>query len=239
MTMQVGMVGTDGVLIASDTQWTNSPRLRMDELWAGGRTRFNAHKVVINHERGIAVPRARGMETASHVANEIITNLSQEEWMYPISAIEALGAKALVVAEDKRDDAQCLIALVRPVPQLFLFQFGALHGVWGPICHKMQSIGIAGDNLNSAIFWAEKYYKKLPVEQLVPLAAHLIGAAHKLNNATISGLEIVLCTPSGIRRLSDESIHALELKTNEWDKSIGELFLNHRQHFIFAPNMAG
>lgn len=28
MTMQVGMGGTDGVLIASDTQWTNTP---MDE----------------------------------------------------------------------------------------------------------------------------------------------------------------------------------------------------------------
>jgi hypothetical protein len=31
MTMQIGMVGTDGVLLASDTRRTNTPRLRMNE----------------------------------------------------------------------------------------------------------------------------------------------------------------------------------------------------------------
>ena len=45
----------------------------------------------------------------------------------------------------------------------------------------MQTTAIAGDNVNPAIFWAERYYQELPIEKLVPLAAHLIVAASKLN----------------------------------------------------------
>jgi hypothetical protein len=239
MTMQIGMVGTDGILIASDTQWTNNPRLRMNELWAGGRYRSNAHKIVISHDRGMVVSRARSMETAGHVANEIISNLREDEWPYPIGAIELLGTKVLGLTEDKRDEAQCLIALIRPTPQLFLFQFGTINGSWGAICNKLQSFGIAGDNLNSAIFWAERYYEKRPVQDLVPLAAHLIGVSHRLNTATISGLEIVLCTVTGIRRLSDDSIRELEAAANEWDCNIGELLLKHPQQLTYAPNALG
>src|SRR5713101_603773 len=51
MTMQVGMVGTDGVLIASDTRWMNTPRLRNNQFWAGGRYTFNSPKIRISHER--------------------------------------------------------------------------------------------------------------------------------------------------------------------------------------------
>jgi len=71
MTMQVGMVGTDGVLIASDTRWMNTPRLRNNQFWAGGRYTFNSPKIRISHERGIAISCAKDMETARHVANEI------------------------------------------------------------------------------------------------------------------------------------------------------------------------
>jgi hypothetical protein len=238
MTFQVGMVGTDGFLLASDTQWTHSPLL-YNNSWAGGRHRFNSPKIRINHERGIAVSLARSMETAGHIANEIISSLKDEDFDYPIIPIEQIGATALRSAAQNRDDAECLVGFIRPTPQMFLFQFGTINGQWGPFCQKMSSIAIAGDNLNSAIYWPERYYEKRPIEKLVPLAAHTIGAAQKRNTATISGLEIVLCTASGIRRLSDESIHELELKAVEWDESIGELFLGHREELTYAPNAAG
>jgi hypothetical protein len=79
----------------------------------------------------------------------------------------------------------------------------------------------------------------MPVEKLVPLAAHLVCQSHYMNTATISGLEIVLCTASGIRRLSDESIAALEKQSADWDKAIGDFFLSHSQQFTYAPDVAG
>jgi hypothetical protein len=238
MTMQIGFVGMDGVLIASDTQWTNNPRLRTNENWIGGRSHYNANKIMVSHERGMAISSARSMETAGTVAHKIISELKDEDFEYPILPIEGIGHRVLSsTTRQERGDAQCLVAMTRPTPQLFLFQFGTINNEYGPICQKMESYAIAGDNLNAAIFWAERYYEKLPIENLIPLAAHLISVAHKLNTGTISGLEIVLCTASGIRRLSGESIEKLEQKAKEWDKSISELVLNYRQQFTFAPNV--
>jgi hypothetical protein len=94
MTMQVGMVGTDGVLIASDTRWMNTPR--WSNTLEGCRHTFNSSKIRINHERGIAIGFARNMETARQVADDIISSLKDEEWEYPILPIEAIGAKVLV-----------------------------------------------------------------------------------------------------------------------------------------------
>lgn len=89
------------------------------------------------------------------------------------------------------------------------------------------------------MFWSERYYQPLPIRRLIPLAAHLIVAAHELNTAGISGLEIVLCDASGLHRLSGDSIRELESKANEWDRDIGDLFLNHEQQISYAPNVVG
>jgi len=239
MTMQVGMVGTNGVLIASDTRWMNPPMLRENQFWAGGRHTFNSPKITICHERGLAISCAKDMNTARHVANEIIRTMKDEDLRYPISSIETIGASVLRSAEQPNPDAQCLIAFAHPVAQLFLFQFATVNGQRVPACQQMGTFAIAGDNINPAIYWPERYYQKLPIERLVPLAAHTIIAAHKLFNGAISGLEIVLCDASGVHRLSDDSIGELELKANEWDKEIGGLFLNHQQQFTYAPHEAG
>lgn len=234
MTMQVGMVCTDGILIASDTRTMNTPR------WSSGsipRTTFNSSKIRISLERGIAVSCARNMETANHLATEIIEKLKEEDFDYPQFPIEAMGRTVLAAAEERRNDAQCLIALQRPTPQLFLFQFGMINAQWGPSCMLMDGKAVAGDNVNAAAFWTERYYEPKPIEQLIPLAAHLIISASKLNSGSISGLEIVTCTSSEIKRLSDGSVRELERQCIEWDKSIGDLFSGYRQQFTYAPNV--
>jgi len=190
--------------------------------------------------RGMVISSARSMETAGAVGHKIIAELKDDDFLYPILPIENIAKDVLAsVVRQERSDAQCLIAIRQPVPQLFLFQFGNINNEYGRICQKMESIAIAGDNLNAAIFWGERYYARLPIEQLIPLAAHLIVCAHKLNTATIDGLEIVLCTTSAIRRLSAESIEELKVKADEWDKTISKLFLNHRQQFTYAPDVVG
>ena len=136
-----------------------------------------------------------------------------------------------------RRDAHCLISFAFPVPRLYFFHFGIVNLKWGPMCQKITTKVVAGDNVNAAIFWSERYYRRVPVRELIPLAAHLVISAGKLNRGAISGLEIVSCDGSGIRRMSDESTRELEEAANELDKSIGDLFLNHRQKFSYAPNV--
>lgn len=229
MTMQIGMVGTDGIVLASDTKWTDTQKVRHT---------FNSTKIKVNHERGIAVSYARNMETSRRVADRIISDLRSADWEHPIQPIEEIGAKVLATAGERKD-AQCLILFAKPSPRLFLFQFGTLNGQPSSLCEEMSTTGIAGDNVNPAIFWSERYYQARPVHSLVPLAAQLIVAASKLNPGAIGGLEIVLCDASGFHRLSKDSIRELESKAEERDRNLGELLVSQTQQFTYTPNAVG
>jgi hypothetical protein len=114
-----------------------------------------------------------------------------------------------------------------------------VNGEWGPHCQKMEGKAVAGDNVNAAAFWPERYYEPRPIERLIPLAAHLIVSAGKLNSGSISGLEILTCTSTEIRRLSEDSIRSLERQCTKWDEDIGNLFLSYREQFTYAPNVVG
>lgn len=222
MTMQVGMVGTDGVLIASDT------KLAENNLPIRGS--FGSTKFKMDHECGVAVSCAGSMNTAFRLADEIISESRQDEgWRFaPLGssgcgAIQRIGERVLKATDTGREHAQCLIAFTRPSVDLYLFQLVKTGREWGPVCKEITTKKFAGDTANAAIFWGERYYRKMPIEKLIPLAAHLIIAAGALNSAGIGGLEIVLCNSSGIHRLPDESISELGIKSSERDKSLGEL----------------
>jgi hypothetical protein len=67
MTMQVGMIGTNGVLIASDTRVVNDvttgPR---EQSYLPRQTVDASRKIIINHKRGIAIsPRKRHRYSAA------------------------------------------------------------------------------------------------------------------------------------------------------------------------------
>jgi hypothetical protein len=234
MTMQVGMVGTDGVLLASDTRWVEETRPT--------RTPWNDTKFKINHRCGVAVARARSMETASRLADEIISlSLENESWRASsdYTSIQRIVAKVFPTAEG-RERAQCLVAFTRPTVELCLFQTAKVNGDWSVVPHSITGgSAYAGDEGNQAIFWGERYYRnlKLPIERLIPLAAHLVFAAGVLNSAMIEGLDIVLCNASGIRRLSDESIDTLKLQVAQRDESIRASLFDSAQQFTYAPHV--
>jgi hypothetical protein len=56
MTMQVGMVGTDGVLIAGDTLLMNTPRLGPREGQYAPRQTFNSSKIMTSHAKASLSP---------------------------------------------------------------------------------------------------------------------------------------------------------------------------------------
>jgi hypothetical protein len=219
MTMQIGMVGTDGVLIASDTQWTDNE--------APVRSSTNSTKFVIDDDCSVAVARAGSMHSAGNLAFEIIAlTLQDENWRFTdFRALSRIGERVLASARPGREAAQCLVAFTRPTPALWLFEMARMGDGWGLVNQEVLSKKIAGDTKNAATFWAERYYRPLPIKTLVPLAAHLIVSAHTLNTAGIGGLEIVLCDAAGIRRVPDDVLRTLEIGAAERDQSIGESLL--------------
>jgi hypothetical protein len=68
MTIQVGLIGLDGIVLASDTKWMHQPR--EEQTFWGGRYGTNSTKIKLTPQ--VAVSCSEDMETAGFLADEII-----------------------------------------------------------------------------------------------------------------------------------------------------------------------
>jgi hypothetical protein len=117
MTMQVGMVGINGIVLASDTLWMkNDP--------TGVRHSSNSSKLKIDYERKVAISCARSMEVALQIAQDLIAELTDEEWACPPNAATRIADRVLSRANNERKIFQCLILAAEPMPQLFHLHYG-------------------------------------------------------------------------------------------------------------------
>ena len=248
MTMQVGIVGSNGAVIASDKRRTSSPLLRPNQLWASGIHGTNSSKMVIDRKKGIAVSAARDLELALDIAREITAHLPDDQYQNPVLWIEDKARKILERVRREHNDpnerleAGCIVMVQRPVHKLFQFQFGIVDGQWGPYCQEMDRLAVAGDNTNAALFWPEAYYncfphgiKRLPVKSLIPLAAYTVVLAHRFTPINVNGLEVVFCDETGLHKLSDQSITDLQDAAVEWDRHFGKAIFDYSQNFSFEP----
>jgi hypothetical protein len=229
MTMQIGMVGSDGIVLASDTRWTKEPAKSKAEVTLGRAVRYGANgtKIKVTEGKEIAVSYAADRQSAGFVAEEIIAKLTGGT--DPIIAVQEVFD-----ARRRWHHVQGFIVLTQPAMQLFRFEIAQNNRRWYPSCEPVTlGYDVAGDVTNAAIYWAECYPEILTIDQLIPLAAHLIVCSHRLNTAGISGLEIVRCDASGIRQLSPESTRELMRKANEWDGTIRDLFLKYQQQYTY------
>jgi|HubBroStandDraft_6_1064221.scaffolds.fasta_scaffold09846_8 hypothetical protein len=220
MTMQVAMVGMDGIVLASDTKWQST--LTRGNLRS--RHTSGSSKIAISDELSVAIACAQNMETAYAIADAVIAELSGSDWDFPINPMEQIGQRFLD-ASGERNSFQCLVVTARPSLRLFQLESACVNGVPNKaMCHEIKNKAINGDNANAAVFWAERYYKMKSVQALMRLAAQLIVDSAKLNSGFIGGLEIVICDGGGIRRLPDDLTTALELEAEKRGKAIEELF---------------
>jgi hypothetical protein len=81
-----------------------------------------------------------------------------------------------------------------------------------------------GDQASPAVFFTERYFpadRKLPIRDLIPLAAHTVLMASKFS-AGIGGLQIVLCRPSGFELLDGEEISILGVRSQKIDFGLAD-----------------
>jgi len=221
MTMQVGMVGTDGVLIASDTQRTEEMGLRQS---------YNSSKIRTDEECGVLVSLSGKLVAAGYLADGIITKTkANPTWLESeMGAVQEVEKSVLPRVPQGGEPCSCLVVFTRPEIALYRFQIVQVGISWQLVTDQQSGKVYAGDCKNSAIFWAQHYYPrhpKLPIRKLIPLAAHLIYMAHRLNTTGISGLEIALCDATGVHRVSDSEIKALETQSEQRDREIGQALL--------------
>ena len=83
-------------------------------------------------------------------------------------------------------------------------------------CYKRDDKAVAGNKLNSALFFTQRFYEKLPIPSLIPLAAHTVLSASRINSTGIGGLEIIRCSRGKFKPLSDRKIAELV----EWSENL-------------------
>jgi hypothetical protein len=209
--MQIAMVGTDGIVLASDTKWAYGGDIRHTS---------GSSKIHVNDAGTLAVSFARSMEYAEAVALQIIREMTTaQDWERPILRLEEI-AQALIDKDDDparlRRDAQCLVISRLPEPCLHFIFVGTINSApWRACCRRVDDKAVAGDQVNAAVYWSERFYSKYAVAVLSELAAQVVVSAASLNPAGIGGLEMVVCRNDGIARLPETECAAMEQRARD------------------------
>jgi hypothetical protein len=108
MTLQVGMVGVDGVVIVGDTWLYVEPQ---HKSWYG----YHATKLRVSDSGRIAVACARDLDTSTGMAETIFRKLTGDSTARSREILD-IGTRAA-----SGRDSECLIAFADPEPSLYSF----------------------------------------------------------------------------------------------------------------------
>lgn len=157
MTIQVGMVGSDGVLLASDTRWTDE-----SGVW---REPWDQTKVKIDHKSGIAVSLSGKMITAGRLADAIIAEGNHDWLTSEIGGRQRIGDAVLSHVYPGTESCECLVVFMRPSMKLYRLKIAMIDKHWELLADPMLGKVFAGDCKNCAMFWVDRYYPHNPKGQ--------------------------------------------------------------------------
>jgi hypothetical protein len=122
--MQIGMVGSDGTVLASDTQWTRNIETLVNGHHVGRVIRSWTNRSKIKTNGNMVVSCALDKKTADSTAEAILLRFDGNT---PESSIQEIAES---IPERDRWDAQGLIVI--PPFQLYRYQLAMQDGQWTP-----------------------------------------------------------------------------------------------------------
>src|SRR5271157_5901763 len=156
MTMQVGLVGTDGIVLASDLKVL---------LFDGPTTSCLRSKLLLSPEKGLALAFSGGsLEIAEDVARKIVDDLSiadfdERHFKERQQQIESLAFT--VCGQDvsgpvvSTEYGEVLIVSVRSLHEFYTIELNRK----SPRFKAFRDQAIAGQSKNTACFFIDQYYK--------------------------------------------------------------------------------
>lgn len=230
LTFQVGMIASDGVILASDTKLTTyGPPL--DSIRSSSVT-----KKISIHPSGDAMYCWAGDARVGQLAVEFIPRLLRidpgvhdhctinGELMDTAEVVTTQIRAASKPNSDKPISGDLLIACRRSgSPELWRvgwdpFAYGTQMAVNFHILNKC----VIGDVQNSGLFFLEKYWQSgRTIDELLLLAAHNVLMVGKLNPTGVDGLEIAIWRNGGKpEALSYNALNTLKTKSDILDSQI-------------------
>jgi hypothetical protein len=209
VTFQIGMVGSDGVLLASD---------RLVTRFIPHRATSEIVKIVVREDLGLAYCCSGDDSFANRVRIILDAHLGKKA-----IPIESHLSEGIEVARRGGNLGQgsVLIAYLTP-RKVYLYQLEMTQKPPDFACAVLDRWSI-GDQTNAAVFFSEQYLPKSPpppVASLVSLAAHTVLMAHARNPTGVGGLDITVCTMDGFYSLPEKELSALRQKSSALDSDI-------------------
>jgi hypothetical protein len=214
MTFQIGMVGSNGILLASDqlatysgnsSQYPDTSLTRKITVTQNGRIAHCCAGDRLSIITGAAI--ANGIDQLDEYSASITDHVIQAIYSSSGPVITGECKQSIGNSETLRGGS-ILVATCRPL------------GLWRidvipeklPLVVQILNKAKIGDSNTPAPFFTESYYRKRPVEELTFLAAHTVLTAGAMSQS-VKGLDIVICRPSGCNMLTNDSIEALKLRS--------------------------
>ncbi|MGD1104038.1 MAG: hypothetical protein ABSA59_18475 [Terriglobia bacterium] len=225
MTLSVGIVCSDGVLLASDTLVEKTREFR-----------YSSHlsKIETSANHVIAAACA-GTETAPLAARLVVSEIDPGKFDSStiIPELERTALKALRIEFGAIFDQLKEKGRAEQAKSLLLVAtHGSIYRV--EICSQpfvqrtFSGFEIAGDCTNAATFFLSRYLPELPAPRLLNdvrlIATHFIRMGATQNPTYVGGLELVEVTPNGIRKVPTDEVAALAAKSEQIDSKIKAMF---------------
>jgi hypothetical protein len=217
VTMQVGIVAEDGIVLASDI-WTHgnvTGEMRAASValpvWKGEP----ASKIMLSG-RSVAISRAHDIRQARLVSSALAEMLPEKHFVGIEQEMERIASEALK-EEPVYRGSQCLIAMLNPEPYIFRVQCATDLATNTKVCEcdRSSSYLLAGDTYNPATFWSNRFLrpahqdKKWTLRESILMATQIIVDASLINSGSIRGLEIVCGNKDGFFHIPSLQANAL------------------------------
>jgi len=210
MTFQIGVVGSDGVLLVSDLSWSQIFERRITS---------QHHKTYCDQDLCI-VACSSGSEWPDRIAKKCVGKSFANT--APKEIAENVYAHTNGIDSKLANGSVLLAAMAAQNPELWRIDFGN-NGQADPF-YRIYSKTITGDQENPAGAILERYIgndtSRLSTEELKFLLAHIVITAGILNPAGISGLEMAICRRDEFGMVSDDDIRGLKGRSAELDAEI-------------------
>jgi hypothetical protein len=214
VTQQLAMIGSDGIVLASD---------RCVTIRDGRRRHEMETKIFFDQARGIATCWAKNKMPSANVARAILEEMKDEEFVNPIPKIKEIAerlydANRSPYGDEMKGEVMFLTSKnLKTITQLHM-EAGNYQAAFNFSRH------IGGDTENPAICFADLFHnERLPVAELIPLAAYVVVKAASESKG-IRGLDLLLCTKDGVKLLEEEQIEEHAARAREIDAEITRLF---------------
>jgi 20S proteasome alpha/beta subunit len=227
MTLLVGLVGRDGIVLAADTILLE-PRLNSDDI----DERIDGRKIVCLEKHGIAYAAA-GDRLAQSVGKELEKDLDDKKFKFDaICGCLASIANRTITEEFNRTaqitfaDRKLLVVFCGnqvSESQLWRVDIKASNGSEADPIYGRETAGARG---NAARFFQCYFEPNLPVKNLKSLAAQIILAGHSWS-PDIDGLDMLVASKHlGLKWLDEEEKSALRKRFRKLDDTIRKSLLS-------------